>query len=289
MSPRRLSEASEGAAGSPVLERDSTTPLYEQIAARLKHEINSGRFSANGRLPSESELTQRFGVSRVTARQATAMLLQEGYVQRKQGKGTFVAGQKLKHELHSMRGFYDSLLAQGVEPVTRLLEFVGVCAPELVASGLAGPGGACYFLRRLYVVDGTPIAMVCAHLPPETAKVSWQQASEYPIYAILERLLAVRVVSTTVRIRAQPAGAKVGRELGLGPRAPILIMERQSLCEQNKVKEQTCFYIRPENYEFLLTAQGPLPISSSIRGAGRGTGRHTGKNADKARRDREPA
>lgn len=251
------------------LQRDSATSLYRQIAAQLEHDIRSGRFATHGKLPSEHQLTKRFGVSRVTVRQAMACLLEEGYVAKKQGKGTFVAGQKLQHDLHSMRGFYDSLVSQGVEPETQLIEFAAVSCPNMIACGLAGPEGQCFFLRRIYQVDGAPIAMVCAYLPPEAAKVSWQQASENPIYGILERLLDVQIVHADVRIRAQPAGARISRELGLGPRAALLVMERESFCANGQVKEKSSFYIRPENYEFLLSAQGPLPISSAIRGAGR--------------------
>lgn len=251
------------------LQRDSATSLYRQIADQLEHDILAGHFAAHGKLPSEHELTVRFGVSRVTVRQAMDALLAAGLVVKKQGKGTFVAGQKLQHDLHSMQGFYDSLIAQGVEPETRLIEFAAIARPEYVDASLANPSGQCFFLRRIYQVGGEPIAMVCAYLPADAAKVSWQQASENPIYGILERLLQLRIARADVRIRAQPAGARIGRELGLGPRAALLVMERESFCSDGTVAEHSSFYIRPENYEFLLSAQGPLPISSSIRGATR--------------------
>jgi GntR family transcriptional regulator len=247
------------------LERDSAVTLYGQIAAQLRDDIDGGCFSVGARLPSEHELTERFNVSRVTVRQAIAHLLVDGYVIRKQGKGTFVAGPKVQHELQPMRGFYDSLIAQGVEPKTELLEFASTLAPERVAGGLASPDGRCFLLRRRYLVNDAPIALVCAYLPPETAGVSWQQANEYPIYGILERLLKIQVVRARIRIRAQSAGSKVGKELGLGARAAMLVMERESFNADGKVTEHTSFYIRPENYEFMLSVQGPLPIASSIR------------------------
>lgn len=252
------------------LQRDSATSLYRQIADQLERDILAGYFAAHGKLPSEHELTLRFGVSRVTVRQAMDALLAAGLVVKKQGKGTFVAGQKLQHDLHSMQGFYDSLVAQGVEPETRLIEFAAIACPEHVDASLAGANGQCFFLRRIYQVSGEPIAMVCAYLPAEAARVSWQQASENPIYGILERLLQIRIVRADVRIRAQPAGTRLGRELGLGPRAALLVMERESFSGDGKIAEHSSFYIRPENYEFLLSAQGPLPISSSIQGATRG-------------------
>ncbi len=251
------------------LDRNSATSFYRQIADRLEQEIRSGLYAAHGKLPSEHELGERFGVSRVTVRQAVAWLAEQGYITRTRGKGTFVAGQKLRHDLPSMKGFYDSLVSQGVEPETQLNEFAVARRPDLVTCGLANADGACFYLRRIYRVDGIPIAMVAAHLPPECAEISWQQASETPIYGILERLLNLRIIRANVRIRAQSAGSKIGKALGLGARAAVLVMERESFCANDQIKEQSYFYIRPENYEFLISAQGPLPISSAIRGANR--------------------
>lgn len=251
--------------GNAPLERNSATALYRQIAAQLERDILAGRFSPHGKLPSEHELMQRFDVSRVTVRQAMGWLLQEGYVVKKQGKGTFVAGQRLQHDLQPLRGFYDALVAQGAEPETRLLEFAAVTRPELSACGLADSEGQCFLLRRIYRIDGVPIAMVCAYLPPEAAKVSWQQASRTPIYGILEGLLGIHIARTDVHIRAQQAGARIGQALGLSTRAALLVMERESRGANDQVKEKTAFYIHSENYEFSLSAQGPLPISSAIR------------------------
>jgi GntR family transcriptional regulator len=292
MTSGKPSRRKSAAVKAPPLERNSATSLYRQIAAQLKLDIRAGRFSASGKLPSEHQLTEQYAVSRVTVRQATALLLEEGVVVRKQGKGTFVASRKLRHDLDSMQGFYDSLLAQGVEPKTRLLEFVRVPATAALTAGLTrgttkgtrqgtaaqgtpatpprfADGGAThdagFFLRRLYTVDDVPFAMVCAYLPPEAASVSWQQASELPIYAILEQLLGLRVTRAETRIRVQQAGAKIGKELGLDPRAPILVMERTSSCADGRVGEHSYFYIRAENYEFLLSTKGPLPICSAIR------------------------
>ncbi|WP_232080715.1 GntR family transcriptional regulator [Variovorax sp. SRS16] len=247
-----------------TVDRATAVSLYQQIADRLKAEIAGGAFATDGRLPAEREFMTRFGVSRVTVRQAMAQLLRDGQVVRKQGKGTFVAGQKLQHELHSMRGFYDSLLQQGVHPKTRLLAFSAVGRD-------AGAGKEHGFeLRRLYTVDDEPIALVCAWLPPEAAAVSWQQASEHPIYGILEKLLKLKVARASVHIRVQPADADVGKALRLAKKSSVLVMARESFSADERSLERSTFFIRPERYEFVLDTFGPLPISSSIRDAEKG-------------------
>jgi DNA-binding GntR family transcriptional regulator len=248
-----------------LLNRDSATALYMQIADLLRADIDAGTFATDSKLPGENELTRRFGVSRVTVRQAIAQLLTEGYVISKQGKGTFVSRQKFLHDLKPMRGFYDALVAQGVEPKTKLLEFGPASPPEAVKETFGSPDGDCFQLKRLYLVDDEPIALVVSYLPPEASGLTWEQVNRNPIYVLLERLLGMPVAKAEIRIRARTAGASVGQVLGLTSRAALLVMERESFGSNGTLREHTTFYIRPENYEFTLSVQGPLPIGSSIK------------------------
>ncbi|MBC8642179.1 GntR family transcriptional regulator [Caballeronia sp. EK] len=251
----------------PLLNRDSATALYIQIADRLRAEIDAGTFATDSKLPAESELTQRFDVSRVTVRQAIALLLADGYVVSKQGKGTFVSRNKFVHDLKPMRGFYDALVAQGVEPKTKLLEFGPVSTPEPLRQAFGKDDGEsdCFRLKRLYLVDGEPIALVVSYLPPQASGLTWEQANRNPIYVLLENLLAMPVAQAQIRIRACSAGTSVGRALGLSPRAALLVMDRESFDGNGMLLERTSFHIRPENYEFTLSVQGPLPVGSSIK------------------------
>jgi DNA-binding GntR family transcriptional regulator len=250
---------------APLLNRESAVALYMQIADRLRSDIDAGVFAADSKLPAENELTRRFDVSRVTVRQAIAQLLAEGYVVSKQGKGTFVSRQKFLHDLKPMRGFYDALVAQGVEPKTKLLEFKPASAPENVRQAFGSPGDDCFQLKRLYLVDEEPIALVISTLPPEASGLTWEQANRNPIYVLLENLLGLSVTRAEMRIRARSAGTSVGQLLGLPPRAALLVLERESFAGDGALRERTTFYIRPENYEFSLSVQGPLPVGSSIK------------------------
>ncbi|WP_009522489.1 GntR family transcriptional regulator [Imbroritus primus] len=245
--------------------RDTAVSLYQQIADALTRQIEEGAFAASGKLPSEHALMERFQVSRVTVRQAIDCLLRDGHVVKKQGKGTFVKTQKVQHDLHTLRGFYDALIEQGIEPRTRLLEFSSVTPPPAIRKLFGDVDGPFFRMKRVYMVDEAPIALAWAYLPPEAARVSWEQADIKPVYSILEHVLDIRVTRANVRIRVQQAGAEIGKALGFAPSAPVLVMERESFDVHGAVKEQTTFYIRPDRYEFTLSSYGPLPIGSSIR------------------------
>ena len=72
------------------LDKTSAVPLYEQLRKALLEAITSGKLPAGTKLPTEEELCAQFGISRPVARQAYNMLIEEGFVERMRGRGTFV-------------------------------------------------------------------------------------------------------------------------------------------------------------------------------------------------------
>ncbi|MGT2515817.1 GntR family transcriptional regulator [Sphingomonas panni] len=70
---------------------DEDTPLYLQLARSLRDHISDGGIGPGGALPSERDLSEMAGLSRVTVRKGIQQLIDEGIVVRKQGSGTFVA------------------------------------------------------------------------------------------------------------------------------------------------------------------------------------------------------
>ena len=74
-------------------------PLYQQVIDIIKNEINSGAYKAGARIPNEFELAESYKVGRVTVRRAIEELVQQGYLTKRQGKGTFVNAPKLKRKI----------------------------------------------------------------------------------------------------------------------------------------------------------------------------------------------
>ena len=68
----------------------TSEPLYKSIYYELKKKIEDGLYSKDDYLPTENKLSKKYNVSRVTIRQAIQMLVEDGYVQKKQGSGTHV-------------------------------------------------------------------------------------------------------------------------------------------------------------------------------------------------------
>ena len=252
---------------SDLLRRDSHVALYAQVADLLKREIAAVPHPASGRLPSEHALMARFGISRVTVRLAIDLLIKEGLVVRKQGKGTYLAGSTVRHELQELRGLYDVMVAQGLEPETRLLRFELAEPPPEVLARLGPERGRLMFLQRRYSLEGAPFGLASTWLSAEASRVTWEQAETHPSYSILQQLLGIRIANARLAIRGRLAGRSLARALKVSSKSAVLVLERTSYDRDGRPRELTEFVVNSESYEFTLSAEGPLPINSGLRAA----------------------
>lgn len=138
----------------------ASTPLHEQVRTLLLHEIESGAYAENQRLPPEPELCARFGVSRITVRRAVADLERLGHVRRQQGRGTFIAVPRQEViGTMSVGGFADKLVGDGVKE-RRVMRAEVVPADHKHAVRLDVPvGDPVFHLVRVFFLDGTPLSI----------------------------------------------------------------------------------------------------------------------------------
>lgn len=235
------------------LVRQNVTSLYEQIAVQLREEALSGAYEPSGKLPSEAELCARFKVSRITVRLALGKLADEGTVERKQGKGTYVSGKQVRHGLDALRSFHDSLVMQGLKPEMRLLSKEVVALPEHLRGRFGKKASHCVALRRLHLVDGEPIAVGNSYLPKQVELLSWEETQSQPNYTILKGLDGRGVARADIAIRAQSADAELARVLKVQSGSPLLVMTRTSALPNGDCCDYSTFYIRPERYEFVAS------------------------------------
>jgi GntR family transcriptional regulator len=235
--------------------RENATSLYDQIAATLRGEIERGGYEPSGKLPSEAELSERFGVSRVTVRLAIGKLVNDNFVERKQGKGTFATGKRLQHRLDALHGFYDSLARQGANPQMKLLRMDPAKKLPLAMHGVFAPFiKTAVYLERLHSVDDGVVALAQTWLLPEAGEISERLAQTRPTYEILESMPGWRLARADMSITAVPASGAIAIQLQVAERTPLLVMKRTSRLSDGRVCEATLFHIRPERYEFTVSS-----------------------------------
>ncbi len=238
-----------------VLSRSSPEPLYRQLASHLEDEIRSSRLKPGDRLEPEGSLTGRFRVSRITLRQAVAELVRKQLLVRKQGKGTFVTAPAVQHDLRRSHGLLGSLFSQADGASARLLRYE-LCNPpgETAALLNLAPDQPALALDRLYLIEGRPVALAQAWLVSEVAALPRTTAKLISTEDMM-RQVGIVIASSQVRMRAEAAGAMVGRALRISPRAPVLVLRRRSVGDDGLVKEVGRIWFCSDAYEFVCSTE----------------------------------
>ncbi|MBP3650642.1 MAG: GntR family transcriptional regulator [Clostridia bacterium] len=168
------------------LEKKSQSPLYQQLMLRLKNDISAGVYPAGARIPSEQQLCETYSVSRVTVRKAILDLVQEGLLVRKQGKGTFVAGERMQRDLRHVTSFTDACAQRGQQAETRLISAQIVTASSEDASLLGLQEDEPLFeLIRLRLIDGEPVTLEINRFPASFEYLK-DLVAESSLYACLQ-------------------------------------------------------------------------------------------------------
>jgi GntR family frlABCD operon transcriptional regulator len=143
-----------------TVEYDNLTPLYDQVKRLILGDLKTGHYRSGTYLPSEADLCEYYGVSRITLRRAVSELCSEGYLKRVHGKGTLVTEPKLQQALVSLTGFTESLANLGHSVSYRVLVKGDYAPPEGVRSRLqAAPDDHIVGIRRLLMVDDRPLTI----------------------------------------------------------------------------------------------------------------------------------
>lgn len=138
-------------------------PLYQQVIDIIKNEINSGAYKAGARIPNEFELAESYKVGRVTVRRAIEELVQQGYLTKRQGKGTFVNAPKLKRKIRQkgdVQSFSEGCAANDMVPGARLVSRTVVAATREDAAFFGvEPGCELIVVERVRTADGVPVML----------------------------------------------------------------------------------------------------------------------------------
>ncbi|MBV7275386.1 GntR family transcriptional regulator [Clostridiaceae bacterium UIB06] len=136
-------------------------PMYLQVKNFLIEKIENNVYKEQEKLPSERELSEKFQISRMTARNAITELVNEGYAYRDGVRGTFVSKKKVKRNFVTLDGFSRYLKQSGVTDVkTKVVEFSYIEADSWLSSKLNVPiGSGCYKLIRVRIGNDEPMAV----------------------------------------------------------------------------------------------------------------------------------
>ena len=216
----------------------SYTPRYREIEQALRKRLT--RMAPGDALPSDAELCEEFGVSRMTARNAVHRLAQEGLVLRVPGRGTFVGNSPTHRRANSLLSFSNEMRRRGRVPSSQLLtRAVRTPSREEADRLQLKDGEKMVLLKRIRLADGRPIAVELCRLHGRAATaVMKANLEKESLHAVLVRsgFLPTRGRAT---LWAESAGADDSRWLQMNRGEPMLVERRIILDQRGRPLEYT--------------------------------------------------
>jgi GntR family transcriptional regulator len=234
--------------------RDNPMPLHTQIREDLRGQITRGVFAPRQRLDSESQLMQRYGVSRITVRQALQTLEQQGLIIKVAGKGSFVAPERPSQDLTRLQGLAEAMAPQGHEIRNRVLAVRHESADTPVAQRLGlALGEPVVHLRRVRLVDGVALSLDLTWLPgAEGARIARGDLVRRDVFVMLEQDLGLTLGHADLSIDAVAADAEVAADLGVEPGEALLRIERLTHTAHGRPIDWETLYCRADRYRWRL-------------------------------------
>jgi GntR family transcriptional regulator len=240
-----------------VLNRNAHEPLYHQIFIALRDRVLDGTYPIGESLPSELDISEQFGVSRITAKRALNEMASRGLVLRRRGRGTTVASFATRTPLlASVEGLLENNLAMGFETEVELLEFDYLPADEATAAALKlARGDVVQAAVRLRKVKGIPFSHITTWVPERIGRgYDRSELSSLPLLILLERG-GVTIVRSEQTISAENATPIVAQSLRVEAGAALLRIERVVYGQDETPVEYIRALYCPERYEYRMALQ----------------------------------
>lgn len=227
-------------------------PKYAEIGARLRERC--GGLAVGSRLPSERALAGEFGVSAMTVRQALALLVEEGWITRRPGSGTFVSRPTVRMG-PSLTSFSEDMRRLGLRPGARVLRFEPVVRDLETVTHLAlRPGQEAILLERLRTADDEPMCHEVSVFPSRLGEA----LTDHDLSGSVHELLAAAGTAPYAvfrRVRATVIPPREAQLLGVPERSPTLeIVDTFSDAFHRPIQHVRSRY-RFDRYEVLSTIE----------------------------------
>ena len=210
------------------IDKNSVVPIYYQMAKLLEKEIIQGNLKPGESLPPESEISARYGISRMTVRRAISELISAGMVYSQKGKGTFVAKPRLDDVAFELNDFHEEIVKRGMKPSSKLLGVRIVRADDLLAKKLEiSNNTSCIYFRLVISANEEPLVYETKYVVYAKQKPILETELKDPSLASLATIHGDHFPTTSKRVlHSSVATEEEALILGVAPNTPVFVVEQ---------------------------------------------------------------
>lgn len=226
-------------------------PAYFKIQQKLLQDIENGLWSPGALIPTEKALAEQHQVSIGTVKKAILNLINEGWLYRLQGKGTFVAGTTLRRENLKYYRYMDFFGGEETELKIGFLELKKVRVQKAINTALKiGIHDNLYELRRYLGTPQKPLIYVVSYLPqklfPGFDEHPSSKFEKTTLYGMVEQDYGMPTIFNQELIGVGRADAEVARVLEVPEGEPLLYVEMLAFTYNEKPYEYRYSYCRTD-------------------------------------------
>ncbi|MFB6467343.1 GntR family transcriptional regulator [Cytobacillus sp. Hz8] len=236
-----------------MIDKNSPIPIYYQLEELIKGLIEKGELKPGDSLPSEREYAEKYQISRMTVRQAFSKLVNDGYLYRLQGKGTFISDRKIEQPLQGLTSFTEDMQKRGMKPGSQLLDFKIIAASLQIASQLnIQENEPVYEIKRIRLADDVPMAFESTYISANLIKGLTIDIVHKSLYSYIEEQLHLRIDHATQIIESSIANQLEAQYLNIKNGAPILLIQRNTFLQDGTPVELVKSSYRADRYKFMI-------------------------------------
>lgn len=231
----------------------SRIPLYMQLMDTLLQKIDDQTYKEHEKLPSERELCEIYGMSRITVRQALQQLTLEGYIYKLQGKGTFVAPKSYNQVLSQLYSFTEEMKKIGKVPSTKVLSFETIVADERLASKMEINNHEEVFkIVRLRLADDEVLMYETSYLPKKHFRhLTEEDLKDRPMYNIFNEDYKIVLTKAIERFSATSIRNLEAKYFKVNENQPGMLIKRYAYHHMDVI-EYTISVARGDRFNYTV-------------------------------------
>lgn len=232
---------------------DQPVPKYYKIYKELLQQIRSSQFQEYDLFYSDTELVEKYGVSRGTIREAVKLLIQQGYLVREQGRGTFVTKPKIEQDSKKLMGFTELMEKNGMSPSAKVVKKKIVDAPmKLIKLMQLDEGDKVVQLVRVRFGNDEPLIVEQSYFVNDYFQPIYEMDLESnSIYQLLYNYTNTRLGEARQQISAIRAENPENELLSVDLGTPLLLMKRLIKTKENQFFQYSEDLYRSDRINFV--------------------------------------
>jgi len=228
-------------------------PLYVSLTEALRTDIRNGTYRPDERIPTEKELCQIHGVSRITVRKALEILSKEGLLMRKQGRGTYVASEKFYRDISRGSSFSSICTQTGQKPGAKVIKLIIENANEGDLANLElEAGDKVIVLERIRYADNVPVAFEISRFPETYSFLLDEDLNNTSLISILNDKYNIQFGHCAKVIELVYASYELSRYLNLKTHYPLISISSVSCDLEGKPAHRSLQYVVGDKFRFYI-------------------------------------